>query len=164
MITLFLLFVLNSITLFALSIMFLRTSWSLATNVTTIESWEIERHETLLRRAKALGGYLDGPDGIKVRIVKQEFPYDVGIWKNIVQGMSGGPLTWFWPLARSPPLSSGLWFEVNEFEGQQYDPGRLVAANDLFSRTRCGLAATRSRSNASQDQSARSFRCVYASR
>ena len=56
-------------------------------NMTTIEEWEIERHETLLRRAKVSGGFLYGPDGIEVRITQQEFPYDIGIWKNIVQGM-----------------------------------------------------------------------------
>ena len=114
------LFLLNSITLFALCIMFLRTIWSLITNVTTIESWEIERHETLLRRAKTFGGYLDGPDGTRIRIRKQEFPYDVGLWKNIVQGMSGGPLTRLWPLASTPSLSSGLYFEVNGFEGELF--------------------------------------------
>lgn len=60
-------------------------------NTTTIESWEIERHETLLRRARPFGGFLEGPDGIRVRIIKQEFPYDIGFWKNIKQGMG----TWF---------------------------------------------------------------------
>jgi len=55
--------------------------------MTTIEGWEIERHETLLRRAKVLGGYLNGPDGQRVRIVRQEFPYDIGIWANFKQGM-----------------------------------------------------------------------------
>lgn len=84
---LFLLIVVNSITLFALFILLVRTLWSLGTNVTTIESWEIERHETLLRRARYFGGYLEGPDGIKVRIQKQEFPYDIGIWNNIKAGM-----------------------------------------------------------------------------
>jgi hypothetical protein len=56
-------------------------------NTYTIEGWEIERHETLVRRARYLGGYLDGPDGVKVRIVKQEYPYDIGLWQNVVQGM-----------------------------------------------------------------------------
>lgn len=87
----------NSLTLFALSILLIRTIWSLGGNVTTIESWEIERHKTLLRRARHLGGYLEGPDGIKVRIKKQEFPYDIGIWENIKAGMGGssnvGPST-----------------------------------------------------------------------
>ena len=59
-------------------------------NITTIEDWEIDRHETLLRRAKAMGGYLDGPDGMQVRIKRQEFPFDIGIWSNVKQGMGTG--------------------------------------------------------------------------
>jgi palmitoyltransferase len=116
---LFLLIVVNTLTLFLVSITFLRTVWGLGGNVTTIESWEIERHEKLLRRARVLGGYLDGPDGIKIRIFKQEFPYDIGIWSNIAQGMgTGNPLAWFWPFS-STPRTSGLVFETNGFE----DPG-----------------------------------------
>ena len=88
---LFTLLVVNSITLTALSVLLARTLWQLGANTTTIEGWEIERHKKLLRRARVLGGYLDGPDGIKVKIRKQEFPYDIGIWKNIKQGMGGSP-------------------------------------------------------------------------
>jgi palmitoyltransferase len=99
-----------------LCILLARTTWSLGGNVTTIESWEIERHSRLLRRARVFGGYLDGPNGDKVRIRRQEFPYDVGIWRNIVQGMdSGFPLKWLWPFAATP-RSSGLEFETNGFE------------------------------------------------
>jgi palmitoyltransferase len=84
---LFLLDVINTITLIALSVLLLRTVWGLMWNITTIEDWEIDRHETLLRRAKTMGGYLDGPDGIQVRIKRQEFPFDIGIWANMKQGM-----------------------------------------------------------------------------
>jgi len=109
----------NSITLFLVSITFFRAVYALGTNVTTIESWEIERHEQLLRRARALGGYLDGPDGIRVRIVRQEFPYDIGIFNNIKEGMgTGNVLAWFWPFAATP-RTDGLAFETNGFE----DPG-----------------------------------------
>lgn len=108
----------NSIVLFALSVLLIRTLWSLAVNTWTIEGWEIERHHTLLRRAHVLGGFLDGPDGVKVRIEHQEFPWDVGIWSNICQGMgSNNPLSWFWPLAQSPSAESGLSFEHNEIDG-----------------------------------------------
>lgn len=99
--------------------MLLRSLWSLGANITTIEGWEIERHSALLRRARVLGGYLDGPDGIKVRIIKQEFPYDIGIYQNIKQGMGGGPLSWLLPLAPSPSIHGGLKFDVNEFEGRK---------------------------------------------
>lgn len=72
-----------------LFILLARSIYSLVLNTTTIEAWEIERHETLVRRAKVLGGYLEGPGGIKIRIRKQEFPYDVGIWTNVKDGMGG---------------------------------------------------------------------------
>ena len=96
-----------------------RSFWSLCANVTTIEGWEIERHKALLRRARVLGGFLNGPDGIRVRITKQEFPYDIGIWSNITQGMGGNPLTWLLPFASTPPNDTGLDFDVNGFEGMR---------------------------------------------
>ena len=89
MIHLFILFVVNSLTLFALFILLIRSLWSLGINTTTIESWEIERHKTLVRRARYFGGSLDGPGGIRINIKKQEFPYDIGIWGNIKAGMGG---------------------------------------------------------------------------
>ncbi|ODH50288.1 palmitoyltransferase pfa4 [Paracoccidioides brasiliensis] len=115
---LFLLVVLNSMVLFALIILLARTLWCLGGNTTTIEVWEIERHKTLLRRARVFGGYLDGPDGIRVRIQKQEFPYDIGIWENIKSGMGGSAnvISWFWPFASNPRRGSGVEFEVNGFE------------------------------------------------
>lgn len=65
------------------------------------------------------GGYLDGPDGVKVHIVKQEFPYDIGIWRNICAGMGmSNPFGWLSPFARSPG-TDGLTFDTNGFE----DPG-----------------------------------------
>lgn len=87
---LFVVTVVNSITVFALGILLVRNIWCLAVNTTTIEGWEIERHKTLLRRSRHFGGWLEGPDGSKVRIKKQEFPFDIGIWSNIKQGMGTG--------------------------------------------------------------------------
>ena len=95
----------------------MRNVWVLGSNVTTIEGWEIERHETLVRRAKKRGGYLDGPDGIKIRIVKQEFPYDVGIYQNIRQSMGRWPLLWLLPFAPTLSNVDGLFPETNGFEG-----------------------------------------------
>lgn len=110
-------FAVNSITLFAVGILCIRNIWCLAVNTTTIEGWEIERHRTLVRRARTFGGYLETPDGSQVRIKKQEFPYDIGIWANIVQGMgSSNPIMWFNPFAPSPSVESGLQFEMNGFE------------------------------------------------
>lgn len=116
MIGLFLLIIVNSLTLFLVGITFFRACYSLVCNVSTIESWEIERHEQLLRRAKVLGGYLDGPDGSRIRIRRQEFPYDIGILRNIAASMgSKNPLAWIFPLARTP-ATSGTAFDTNGFE------------------------------------------------
>ena len=104
-------------TLFALSLLLVRNIWVLGANVTTIEGWEIERHATLVRRARVLGGYLDGPDGVKVRVVKHEFPYDIGILRNLQQGLGRSPLTWLWPFASTLGNEEGFCFETNGFEG-----------------------------------------------
>ena len=79
----------NSITLFGLTVLLIRSLWSLLVNTTTIEGWEIDRHRALVRRARILGGYVHGPGGMKVKISKQEFPYDIGMWKNCRQGLGG---------------------------------------------------------------------------
>ena len=107
----------NSFTLFALVVLLVRNIWCLGANVTTIEGWEIERHEALVHRARKLGGYINGPDGMKIWLQKQEFPYDIGIYQNIVQGMGSNPLIWLWPFASTPENESGLSFETNGLEG-----------------------------------------------
>lgn len=108
--------IVNTLTLFLVGVTFFRSLYALCCNVSTIESWEIERHEQLLRRARVLGGYLDGPDGTKIRITRQEFPYDIGIWRNICAGMgSSNPIAWFFPFAQSPN-TDGLTFDTNGFE------------------------------------------------
>jgi palmitoyltransferase len=128
---LFLLVVTNSLVLFALILLLGRTLWSTALNMTTIEGWEIERHHTLLRRARVLGGYLYGPDGNKIRIEHQEFPWDVGIWKNLSQSMgTANVVAWFWPFAGSLRVEAALEFEHNEIDSPSRpwpppDPDRL---------------------------------------
>ena len=105
----------------------------IAANVTTIEGWEIERHEQLLRRARVMGGYLDGPDGIRVKIDRHEFPYDIGIWQNMRDNMgTWNVFAWFWPFAAGIK-TGGLAFETNGFEdpGQSWpppDPDRMPRA------------------------------------
>ena len=107
----------SCITLFAVGVLLIRNIWCLAVNTTTIEGWEIERHRTLVRRARHFGGYLEGADGGQVRIKKQEFPYDIGIWANIVQGMgTANPLSWFNPFAATPAVQGGFQYETNGFE------------------------------------------------
>ena len=120
LVCLFIFVILNSVTLFALLVLLIRNIWVLAANVTTIEGWEIERHATLIRRAKVLGGYLDGPDGSKIRIVKHEFPYDIGIFSNIQQALGDNPLIWLWPFAATFDNNSHLRFPTNGFEGKRH--------------------------------------------
>jgi palmitoyltransferase len=118
---LFVLVVVNSLVLFGLILLLGRSVWGLALNMTTIESWEVERHHALLRRARVLGGQLDGPDGTKVRIEHQEFPWDVGIWSNFRQAMgTWNLLAWGWPFASSPSVESGLAYEHNEIDGRSF--------------------------------------------
>ncbi|KAF4555996.1 Hypothetical protein D9617_2g059630 [Elsinoe fawcettii] len=131
MVLLFVITIVNALTTVGLALLFVRTTWCILVNTTTIEGWEIERHETLVRRAKYHGGFLDGPDGSQIRIVKQEFPYDIGFWSNMVQTMgTSNPISWFFPLAPSMPINSGTSFEVNGFEDEGTtwpppDPDRL---------------------------------------
>lgn len=132
--TLFVLFAICCLTLFMVGIIFVRTVYSLATNTTAVESWEIERHGTLFRRARKHGGFLEGADGSQLRIVKHEFPYDIGIWQNISQGMSGSFLGWFLPINFTPSVESGLEFETNDFNDPGLtwpppDPDKLARAN-----------------------------------
>ena len=130
---LFMLMVVNSITLLLVGIMLCRGIYMIATNVTTIEGWELERHEQLLRRARVLGGYLDGPDGIRVKIERHEYPYDIGIWTNMRDSMgTSNILSWFWPFAGGIK-TDGMAFETNGFEepGQSWpppDPDRMPRA------------------------------------
>lgn len=115
---LLLLLVVNSVTWLGLFILLVRTIGSLLFNTTTIESWEIERHETLVRRARVLGGSLEGPGGVKIRIRKQEFPYDIGLFSNIVQAMGDtiNIFSWLWPFAATPNRNAGWDFKTNGFE------------------------------------------------
>ncbi|KAF2766903.1 zf-DHHC-domain-containing protein [Teratosphaeria nubilosa] len=131
---LFVLVVVNSFLLFAMLLLLGRTIWGLCLNMTTIEGWEVDRHEAVLRRARVMGGYLHGPDGQRVKIEQQEFPWDVGIWTNICQGMGAwNPIAWFWPFARSPSVESGLSFEHNGIDDPSkpwppVDPDRMAKA------------------------------------
>ncbi len=147
MIVFFVLFAANCFALFVIGLLFVRNVWCLGANVTTIEGWEIERHKTLVRRARALGGYLDGPDGTKVKVSKQEFPYDIGILQNIRQGMGGTFLLWLWPFAPTPANNSGLAFEVNGFEGKDKSSKSCRSLLDVF-RFISIMATSRSRPDA----------------
>lgn len=133
---LLILILVNSTALFALSILLIHSIYSLATNTTMIESWEIERHEALIERSRKLGGFVFAPGGKRLRIVRQEFPFDIGIWKNICQGMgTRNPLLWFMPFGGAPSVDSALTWETNGFEDENThwpppDPDRMPRPDD----------------------------------
>jgi palmitoyltransferase len=105
--------------MFALSVLLVTAVNSLMFNTMMIEHWEIERHEALIERARYMGGFVYGPGGIRVRIKRQEFPYDIGIWKNIVQGMgTNNVLAWVLPWGGGPSSDAGWAFETNGFEDE----------------------------------------------
>ncbi|KAL8847257.1 MAG: hypothetical protein Q9221_007681 [Calogaya cf. arnoldii] len=123
----------NSLTLFALTVLLLRNTYTLASNTTTIENWEIDRHDILVRRARSQNGYLDGPDGKKIRIQRQEFPYDIGVWRNLKQAMGTRVWGWLWPFCSTLSNCSGLEFETNGFE----DPNTTWPPPDPDGMPRC---------------------------
>lgn len=106
----------NGLTLFALSILLLQTTHNLIHNTTMIEGWEIERHETLVERAKKNHGFVYAAGGMKVRVVEQEFPYDIGYWRNLNQALGERWWLWAFPFAGAPGVESAGNWEVNGFE------------------------------------------------
>lgn len=119
------LLVVNGITLFAISVLLVRAIYSLATNATMIEDWEIERHEALVERARKTGGFVYANGGQRMKVERQEFPYDIGFWKNICQGMGSSiPILWFLPFAGGPGVESAVDWEENGFEdkGKMWPP------------------------------------------
>jgi palmitoyltransferase len=115
LLVLFALFLTDFIIAFALIILFLRTAYNAIEGYTTIETWEQERHDALVRSK---------------RVRRQQFPYDIGIWDNICSAFCGSSniLAWFWPLARTSEVGSvikgsgelkllgGIEWEVNGYE------------------------------------------------
>ncbi|KAK9466686.1 DHHC palmitoyltransferase-domain-containing protein [Lipomyces arxii] len=83
--------------IFTVGLLFIRTVWNLAENVTLIETWERERVEGQIRRK---------------RLPKVEFPYDLGsMFDNMFAAL--GPM-WRWPLLWTEPPTDGMHFEMNE--------------------------------------------------
>ncbi|PQE20259.1 Palmitoyltransferase pfa4 protein [Rutstroemia sp. NJR-2017a BBW] len=121
----------NGLSLFAMTILFLRTCYSLSINTTMIESWEIEKHAATIERSRRMGGYVYANGGSRVYVKKVEFPYDVDIWTNIVQGMgTANPVAWFWPFSRGPSVEGAVEWEENGFNDKEgewppLDPDKL---------------------------------------
>lgn len=70
--------------------------YCIATNQTTIESWEKDRVQTMIRRGK---------------IRKVRYPYHLGTWHNVVSMLGSNPFLWCLPL-RTIPDADGLTYDV----------------------------------------------------
>ncbi|ANB11243.1 Pfa4p [Sugiyamaella lignohabitans] len=87
-----------SFVLFSVGLLSIRVAWNMVEGQTQIETWEVERIETLVRR----------------KLVQNvEFPYDLDPWTNVANAMGGNnPLAWMWPFGG--PVGDGMHFEKNE--------------------------------------------------
>ncbi|KAK6505356.1 Palmitoyltransferase [Arthrobotrys musiformis] len=109
LILLVILLIVNTITDFAIIVLWIRIISNIAEGYTTIEWWEQERHDALVRR--------------KV-VRRQVFPFDIGIYTNICLFMNGGIFTWWFPFLPNRSIGEGgiggsgggLRYEVNGFE------------------------------------------------
>ncbi|TGJ79353.1 hypothetical protein E0Z10_g9418 [Xylaria hypoxylon] len=99
-------------TALALGILLATTVKGWMLNTTMIEGWEIERHEAVLQR----GGYEeedwwrtsdgDADAAPRTMVDPVEFPYDVGMYTNIVQAMgTANPIYWLLPFAGGPRIA-----------------------------------------------------------
>lgn len=96
---LFFLLPILAITHLALAILWVRYLFNVTTNTTTIESWEIEKYESQHRRKRKQAGIL-----LPARV----FPYDIGIWENLVEALGPSWWAWWWPFAAGgPPVYDG---------------------------------------------------------
>ncbi|KAF9117058.1 Ubiquitin carboxyl-terminal hydrolase 33 [Mortierella sp. AM989] len=82
--------------LLAVGILAVYHLWSLVTNTSTIEAWEQEKVEAMIKKGK---------------LKKTKFPYDIGCFANYRQVL--GPRIWLW-LWPQQMLGSGTEFEVNK--------------------------------------------------
>jgi palmitoyltransferase len=135
------------ITSFALGIMLITTLKGWVENQTTIEAWEISRHEANIGRGRQDWWDMMGPDGEPLQFEKVEFPYDVGFFANMAQAMgTSNFLLWFFPLAGNPKISktgtgSGWTWEENGFNRKEgmwppLDPDKFRRAVGGFSASR----------------------------
>jgi palmitoyltransferase len=87
-------------------------------NMTTIETWELEKHKSRFETGK---DWFADDEGAKVPLDKIEFPYDVGFFENLAQGMgTRNVLLWFFPFSPTPKLGKdgqgvGWQYEENGF-------------------------------------------------
>ncbi|ORZ23641.1 DHHC palmitoyltransferase-domain-containing protein [Absidia repens] len=89
-------FVLSIVVLFSVGILGGYHLYCLLRNQSTIEAWERGKVETLVRRRK---------------IPPFDYPFGLGIYKNICSVLGKNPLLWLWP-TRNGVTGDGLIFEV----------------------------------------------------
>ncbi|KAG0207868.1 Palmitoyltransferase [Mortierella sp. GBA30] len=82
--------------LLAVGILCIYHLWSMISNTSTIEVWEKEKVEAMIKKGK-------------IRMIK--FPYDVGCFRNYRQVLGPSLWLWLWP---QPMLGSGTEFDVME--------------------------------------------------
>ncbi|KAK3837209.1 MAG: zf-DHHC-domain-containing protein, partial [Linnemannia elongata] len=82
--------------LLAVGILCIYHLWCLITNTSTIEVWEQEKVEAMVKKGK---------------LRKAKFPYDVGCLRNYRQILGESMFLWLWP---QPMQGSGTEFEVTD--------------------------------------------------
>ncbi|KAF9910867.1 Palmitoyltransferase [Linnemannia zychae] len=82
--------------LLAVGILCIYHLWSLVTNTSTIEVWEQEKVDAMVKKGK---------------LRKAKFPYDVGCLRNYRQILGDNIFLWLWP---QPMQGSGTEFEVTD--------------------------------------------------
>ncbi|KAM0245572.1 hypothetical protein ACHAQJ_010527 [Trichoderma viride] len=128
-----------SFTSLALGLMLMSTVQGWVLNRTTIEGWEVDRHEANIGRGSRDWWDMTGPDGEPIQFEHVEFPYDVGFFANMAQAMgTSNFLLWFFPLAGNPRISKtgagpGWTWEENGFNRKEgmwppVDPEKLRRA------------------------------------
>ncbi|KAK1254638.1 hypothetical protein MKX08_008633 [Trichoderma sp. CBMAI-0020] len=136
-----------SITCFALGLMLITTLKGWVENQTTIEGWEVDRHEASIGRGRQDWWDIRGPDGEPLQFEKVEFPYDIGFFANMAQAMgTANVLLWFFPLAGNPKISktgsgTGWTWRENGFNRKEgmwppLDPDKFRRAVGGFGMSR----------------------------
>lgn len=153
----------------ALFIMLVTTTKSWITNQTTIEGWEVDRHEAIAERGGRDWWDITGPNGKPIRFEKVEFPYDIGFFENMSQAMgTSNVLWWFFPLAGHPKISkdgkgSGWAWEENGFNRKDGmwpppDPEKIRRAARTWPGARRDYAAELKELDLSPDERKEAFR------
>ncbi|CRK43666.1 hypothetical protein BN1723_005773, partial [Verticillium longisporum] len=106
----------------ALGIMLATTTYHWLFNMTTIESWEADRHDDLVANRGGRAWW----DAGRAPYQRVEFPYDLGLFANLAHAMgTRNPLLWLAPWAAGPSVSPvegqgpGWTYEENGFNARE---------------------------------------------